>query len=175
MKQLQFVLPLAVRPAAPFRQRGRQGARLRYVQPSPRVLPKRVREPAEVLWVDLERSPEDAWYAVEDLWLRLAQRLPVHTALDGTRWQVAVIGGGACPDREVRTLLSAALDPARYEWRLDGLRGSFALSIVRDGDDLLVTIPSLSSIARWPGGSDVGWQLAGLLTRLRNRSAGGAR
>lgn len=175
MKQLHLVPPLAVRrPAAAIGCRSRQGRRLRRAPPSPRVVPTRVPQRAEVLWIDSEQSPEDSWYAIEDLWLRLAQQFAIHAELDGTRWQVTAVGALALADGEAQALLCATLDPATYGWRVGTLQGSFALSIACDGDDLLVTMPSLSSIARWPGGEDLGWQLASFLSRLRSRSIGGA-
>lgn len=173
MKQLHLLAPAAFRrPAPTVMYRGRQGRRLHRTHPAPRVPPPH--QQTEVLWVESERSPEDAWYATEDLWLRLAQQLPMNAQRDGTRWQIVIAGARACCDGKAQVLLNAALDPATYGWRVEGQHGSFALWIAYEGEDLVVAMPSLSSIARWPGGEDLGWQLASLLARLCSRAIEGA-
>jgi hypothetical protein len=60
-----------------------------------------------------------------------------------------------------------ALDTQVFTWRLHGQRGAFVKLIAYEGDDLVFTVSTLATIERWPHAQDVGWQVRGLLGRLR--------
>jgi hypothetical protein len=122
-----------------------------------------------VLHGDPEQTPQDAWYSVEDLWLRLAGLLPARAEIDGTTWRFIVSGVREALDREIEQLRIVALNVRTYGWQLDGQRGSFIRSIDFEADDLIFTVASISTIVRWPQGDDLGWQVKGFFARLRTR------
>ncbi len=73
---------------------------------------------AEVLFEDLERSPQDMWFAVEDLWLRLATWLP--TRVDGRdgHWQSRLSGFRHADPQAWADLRMQALNVDTFAWRL---------------------------------------------------------
>lgn len=119
------------------------------------------------VWHELQLSPQDAWYAVEDLWLRLASRLPVHAEIDGAGWRLVVGGLSQAVHGEAADLRVAALAATTYGWQLEGQRGSFVRSIAFEGDDLVLAVTSIPILTRWPQGDDLGWQVKGFFARLR--------
>jgi hypothetical protein len=121
----------------------------------------------QVLWADPEQSPQDRWYAIEDLLLRLAARLPVHAVLVDGQWQFTLAGILEHEDDEVRSLAAVATDTATFAWRSDGQRGCFAQAVLREGSDLVIVLASVATIARWPLGADLGWQVTALMSRPR--------
>ncbi len=124
---------------------------------------------AQVDLVDPEQTPQDVWYGVEDLWLRLAVELPVRAEADGPLWRVVVCGFRHARDGRMRELRLRALDTDVFTWRLEGRRGAFVQLIAYEGDDLVFTVATMAAIERWPQGQDVGWQVRGLLARLRSQ------
>ena len=122
-----------------------------------------------VLHDDPERTPQDVWCDIEDLWLRIARLLPTRTEVGGTTWRFAVSGMRETLHPEIGHLSVAALNVRTYRWQLDGQRGSFVRSIDFEGNDLIFTTASISTIARWPQGDDLGWQVKAFFARLRTR------
>lgn len=117
--------------------------------------------------VDPDRSPLEVWYAVEDLWLRLAAGLPVHVDTVGPAWRLVIQGFRQAHAGRMQDLRPPALDADLFTWRLDGRRGAFVQAIAYDGDDLVFCVTAPTTIERWPQGEDLGWQVRGLLDRLR--------
>lgn len=135
--------------------------------PSAPLRPLLVDQP-EIVWVEVDQSPQDVWYGVEDLWLGLAGELPVRAEADGPLWRVVVQGFRHARDARMQELRSRALDTDVFTWRLNGQRGAFVKLIAYEGDDLVFTVTTLATIERWPQAQDVGWQVRGLLARLRS-------
>ncbi|MCK6376523.1 MAG: GIY-YIG nuclease family protein [Zoogloea sp.] len=123
--------------------------------------------------IEPDQTPQEVWYAVEDLWLRLAQEMPVHTECDGPTWRVTVRRFRHAFRWDTADLRRRALDIDSFAWRTDGQNGSFVRLIAYEGDDLVYTVATLSSVVRWPQGEDVGWQVRALLGRLRSHDAEG--
>lgn len=134
--------------------------------PTSALRPLLIDEP-EVVVVDPDQSPQDVWFGVEDLWLRLATELPVRAESVGQAWRVVVSNFRHARDGRMQELRLRALDADVFTWRLEGRRGAFVQLIGYEGDDLVFTVASLATIERWPQGQDVGWQVRGLLGRLR--------
>lgn len=161
----------AVRAATPIDRQARpRGPRPRTRRPAPRLRPPATDLQPAVLWAAADRSPQDTWYAVEDLLLRLAVRLPVQVHFGDGRWTVTVVGAIECGDAEDHTLVTAACDGASFRWFVGEQRGSFVQAISRADADLTLSMTSAASMAAWPWGEDLGWQLTSLMTRLRTRS-----
>jgi hypothetical protein len=135
-------------------------------RPSAPLRPLLIDQP-EIVWVEVDQSPQDVWYGVEDLWLRLAAELPVRAEADGPLWRVVVQGFRHARDDRMQELRFRALDTQVFTWRLHGQRGAFVKLIAYEGDDLVFTVSTLATIERWPHAQDVGWQVRGLLGRLR--------
>ena len=135
-------------------------------KPSAPLRPLLIDEP-ELAWVDVDRSPQDVWYGVEDLWLQLAAELPVRAEAQGAQWRVVVKGFRHAREGQMHELRRSALDTDIFTWRSDGKRDAFVKLIAYEGDDLVFTMATMATIERWPQGQDVCWQVQGLLARLR--------
>lgn len=176
MKQMSFRGPMAASPATPMgvavcTRRGlRPLARLKRRLVHAAAPKHQASMPSRVLWAEAEQSPQDTWAAIEDLWLRLAQHLPVRVEVDRPGWRIVVCGLRLIEDVQRAELCRAALDPGRYAWRWEGRSGAFVQLIVWTGDDLTFTVTSITTVVRWPQGEDLGWQVKGLLLQLRSRS-----
>jgi hypothetical protein len=134
--------------------------------PATALRPLLIDEP-EVVIIDPDESPQEVWYAVEDLWLRLAAELPVHAESVGAGWRIVVKGFRHSREGRMQELRTRALDADVFTWRLEGRRGAFVQLIEYEGNDLVFTVAPLATVERWPQGQDVGWQVRGLLGRLR--------
>lgn len=121
-------------------------------------------------WTDPAQGPQDRWYAIEDLLLRLASRLPVHALLAEGHWRITLAGIQVHEDSEVRVLAAVAADKSTFTWRSACQRGCFARSIFIDGSDVEIALASLASMARWPQGVDIAWQVTAFMSRLRAQS-----
>jgi hypothetical protein len=122
----------------------------------------------EIVWAEVDQSPQDVWYGVEDLWLRLAAELPVRAEADGPLWRVVVQGFRHARDGRMPELRCRALDTEVFTWRVNGQCGAFVRLIAYEADDLVFTVSPLSAMERWPQAQGVGWQVRGLLARLRS-------
>jgi len=124
---------------------------------------------AVTLWCDEERSPQDTWYDIEDLWLRLARQSSIRAEVVGAAWCLVVAGLRPAAHEEIAHLRAVALNATTYRWQLDGQRGNFVRSIAIEGDDLVLTVTSILTITRWPQGDDLGWQVKEFFAWLRGR------
>jgi hypothetical protein len=118
-------------------------------------------------FVETDRSPQDVWFEVEDLWLRMAAVLPVRAEDRGGSCTLRFDGFRHAFGGEMAELRARALDVDRFSWRLEGERGSFVRLIAYEGDALVFTVTSIPTIVCWPQGDDLGWQVKGLVARMR--------
>ena len=116
------------------------------------------------VWVDT--GPQDTWWALEDLWSRLAMHCPVRVEREGDTHHVVIEGFKRAGEGAVAALRSVVMDAATYRWRAAGRCGDFVRSIEYRGDDLVCTLAGLRLIESWPDGPDLVWQVEGFLLRL---------
>ena len=121
--------------------------------------------------VSVDTAPQDTWWALEDLWSRLAMHCPVRVEREGDTHHVVLEGFKRASDGPVAALQRVVMDAVTYRWRAGGGRGDFVRSIEYRGDDLVCTLAGLRLIESWPDGPDLVWQVKGLLLRL-GRSTG---
>jgi hypothetical protein len=108
----------------------------------------------------------DTWFALEDLWLRLAACRQVVVEREDGELRLVV--------REFKDALSGTAGELRgrvhdlttYRWHQDGHGGSFMQLMHNRGKDLVCTLTPTSVIGRWPEGADLVWQFNHLLARL---------
>ena len=103
----------------------------------------------------VDRSAQDTWYAVEDLWTRLSVAFRVSAAQREGCWHVTVLAARHAAMHGNSELLRAATDPGLFAWRDEGRQGSFVREIHFDGGDLHMRLASMDQICRWPQGDDL--------------------
>lgn len=121
----------------------------------------------------VERSAQDTWYAVEDLWTRMSAAFRLSSAQRDGCWHISV---QACRHATIPgdgELLRAATDPGLFAWLDEGRHGSFVREICFDGDELCIRLASMDQICRWPQGDDLGWQVVSLMSRWRGQQLSG--
>jgi hypothetical protein len=126
--------------------------------------------------VDAEREPDgfsatapiDTWWAIEDLWTRLAACMAISVDNAGDAFRV-VLPRFRCAG-DALGLRMAVLDLDTYRWATPDGAGSFVSLLEYAGDDLVLQMPTLRQIERWPDGADLVWQVKGFLLRLRRMS-----
>ncbi len=116
--------------------------------------------------VSVETGPQDTWWRVEDLLLRLGLQFAV-TVAGGDCPHVTVHGFRGLDTQRAGHLRSAALDADSYQCWRDGRPLSFVQFIRTEGDDLVLEFKPLHVFERWEGGLDLAWQVKGFLARLR--------
>lgn len=124
-------------------------------------------ELAAVIFSKDDRLPQNVWFDVEDLWLRIAAVLPMRVVDLGGSWQLWFMNFRHARDPEFTELRQRALDVDTFTWHLADERGEFVRLIAYEGDALVFTVTPISSIVRWPQGDDLGWQVKGLISRMR--------
>ncbi len=168
MKQLNlWARKTPPRPAGAAQARTGRGQAFRRHQPVPRLRYVPADRAVQVLWADPEQSPQDKWYAIEDLLLRVAARRPVHAVLVDDHWHITLAGILEQVDDEVRSLAAIATDKETFVWRSEGQRGCFAQAVLSEGSGLVIVLSSVATIARWPLGVDLAWQVTALMSKLR--------
>lgn len=116
-----------------------------------------------------ERSAQDAWYAIEDLFTRLSAAFKLNAALGEGCWHLTVRAcRHAAMDGEDE-LLRAATDPGLFAWSDERRKDSFFREVHFDGDDLHMRLASMDQICRWPQGDDLGWQVVSLMSQWRGQ------
>jgi hypothetical protein len=111
-----------------------------------------------------EISPQEVWWALEDLWLRLSA-LGLLTLESGH----AVVVVRSLREAKVSAageLRSIALDAETYQLRQGGRIWSFARTLDYRGQDLVCELTSVAAIARWPDGEGLALQVRGFMARL---------
>ena len=157
----QLALPLAVRALVqmPAKDRAIRVARLISVQAKPPALDA---EP-------IETGPLDTWWALEDLWSRLAMHGHVSVDMRGDVHGVVIHDFRNAWDGPVGDLRSEVMDLGTYRWHTAGRSDEFVKLIDYRGDDLVCTLAMMRLIATWPEGDDLIWQVKGFLLRLRRQ------
>ena len=117
----------------------------------------------------IETGPLDTWWALEDLWSRLATHCPVTVERDGDVHQIVIGGFKDLWEGPVGALRAPVMDCATYPWHAADRADDFVRLIAYRGSDLVCTMTSLRCIERWPEGADLVWQVKGFLLRLERR------
>jgi hypothetical protein len=157
----QLALPLALRALAqmPATDRTDRSARLIPVQAdSPAFDP-----------VSIETGPVDTWWALEDLWSRLAMHGCVSVEMRGDAHELVIHEFRHAWDGPIGALRREVMNLDTYRWHADGRRSEFVKFIDYRGDDLVCTLASMRLIETWPEGGDLIWQVKGFLLRLQRQ------
>jgi hypothetical protein len=123
--------------------------------------------------LDAVPTPQEVWWALEDLWLRLAELglIAVEQGRDGV---LIVVRGLRQADRS-RTgeLRSVALDAETYQSRCGGRMYAFVRTLSFRDDDLVCELTRAAAVQRWPEGEELASQVRGFVSRLAAISCGG--
>jgi hypothetical protein len=111
-----------------------------------------------------ECDPQELWWALEDLWLRLAQACPI--TVDTREPRITVHGLRRHVAGPLGELRAVALDPQRHRCRCDGHWLSFVRWIGFEGADLVVQLTPPAAVQRWHEGAELAQQMRGSLLRL---------
>ena len=159
----QLALPLALRALAqmPPTERLDRSARLVSVQTKA--------PPADA--VSIETGPLDAWWALEDLWSRLAMHGRISVESQGDSHEVVIHDFRHAWDGPVGAARREVMDLDTYRWHAAGTSNEFVKFIDYRRDDLVCTLASMRLIETWPEGGDLIWQVKGFLLRLQRQSS----
>jgi hypothetical protein len=117
-------------------------------------------------------APIDTWWAIEDLWTRLASFMPMR--VDNERDVFRVVLPRFRGTGDALGLRMAVLDLDTYRWATPDGAGSFVRFIDYDANDLVLQMPSIRQIERWPDSDDLVWQVKGFLLRLKRMAQASA-
>lgn len=112
------------------------------------------------------RTPQDAWWTLEDLLLRASQILPVEAKFSGETWTLALGCFRGAWDGEMAEIRPRLVDLETYAWKLDSGSGSFIQLLQYVGDTLQLSFTARSLIQRWPEGQNIELQLRALGLRF---------
>jgi hypothetical protein len=150
-------MALSMLSQVPLDERSRQRARL---------VPLQLETPLAKA-VSIKTSAQDAWWALEDLWLRVAMHCPIEVERDGDVHRVVIVGFRRAWDGPMASLRHAVMNADTYRWEAAGRHNEFVKLIDYRADDLVCTLATLRQIGSWPDGTDLVWQVKGFLLRLR--------
>lgn len=158
----QLALPLALRTLTqmPATDRTDRLARLISVQAESPAMDA----------VSIETGPVDTWWALEDLWSRLAMHGRVSVEMRGEAHDLVIHDFRHAWDGPIGALRREVMDLNTYRWHAAGTRNEFVKLIDYRGDDLVCTLASMRLIEAWPEGGDLIWQIKGFLLRLQRQS-----
>jgi T5orf172 domain len=111
----------------------------------------------------MPESALDAWYRVEDLWLRLARVLPLALHADREQRHLHWIGLRRLTDVGHLFLRSHVVDIETYGWRERDGRRSLVTLMDWEGDDLVLELVPSRTLKRWAEGDIVDQWLGGFL------------
>ena len=141
---------------------------------------KRTDRPARVLpltmppppadGVSIETGPQDAWWALEDLWSRLAMLIPMTVETEGDVHRVILHRFKQESEGPVGALRMDVMKDDTYQCRSKGKLLSFVSRIEYRGEDLVCTLRSLKTFERWAEGPDLVWQVKWFLPRLQRQA-----
>jgi T5orf172 domain len=115
------------------------------------------------LAVPLPSSALDTWYRVEDLWLRMANVLPLALEPELEQRRLYWVGLRRMNGPDSFLLRSHALDANTYGWHEQGCRRSLVTLMDWESDDLLLHLMPSRQLQRWPEGDVVDQLLAAFL------------
>lgn len=110
-------------------------------------------------------TPLETWWALEDLWIRLARAGHLSVA-DADHLQLP----GFRTAHVATDLRDAVFDTERYGWQQGLDRGSFVRTLAYEGDDLICSLTPTDAMRRWPDGPTLEVLRIALLARLRRWS-----
>jgi len=164
------------------RHHPRNRTHIRICCPSRRFLVEQESPEAQLVAANIWQTsitPLDAWWAIEDLWCRIAQYLAVEVRSDESGDQQLIFHGFRhWTGREARELRYCLLDTERYGWHVDdsegcragqGARGSLVRMLDYEGDSLKVTLTPYRQIERAPQGTEVSFFIRAYLLELQIR------
>jgi hypothetical protein len=108
----------------------------------------------------------ETWFALEDLWLRLAACRQVVVEREDGELRLVVREFKDAMSGTAGELRGRVHDLTTYRWHQDGHGGSFVQLIDNRGKDLVCVLTPTSVIGRWPEGADLVWQFNHLLARF---------
>lgn len=114
-----------------------------------------------------EITPEEVFWQVEDVWLRLAACVPVSVETDPLYEDQSTLrfkGLVACRVEEL--LEKAVLDPGLYRWRVGGRAGTFVEAVDVEDDDVLLRLTPMREIRRWEDGATHVWRVMGVVRQM---------
>jgi hypothetical protein len=120
-----------------------------------------------------EPTPQEVWWALEDLWLRLAARNLI--AIENNNGWTIVMRRMRDAPNEADELRALVLDVQTYQSYVAGRRHSFVRTLAFRGEDLVCEFQDFNVIARWPEGEGLVWQVRGFLARLTALGCASAR
>lgn len=112
-------------------------------------------------------SCEEVWWALEDLWLRLAACCAVSVEVQGDVYQLVLGGFRYANSGAVGALRPRVFDVETYTWRWASQRGEFVRLLEYRNDDLVCTLTPFRRIGAWAEGADLVCQVRALLVRLQ--------
>lgn len=114
-------------------------------------------------------EPRDAWWRLEDLFLRIAAIAAVSVHVDGDNVRIVVHGIARLREPRLDELRRAVRNLRTYAWQTDGARGSYVRTVERHGSDLVCTLVSRVQIERWPEGEQLYCEVQRFLIGLGRR------
>ena len=133
-----------------------------------RLIPVQAESPA-LDAVSIETGPVDTWWALEDLWSRLAMHGRVSVDMRGDAHELVIHDFRHAWDGPVGALRGEVMDLGTYRWHAAGAHNEFVKLIDYRGDDLVCTLATMRLIQSWPEGDDLIWQVKGFLLRLQRQ------
>jgi hypothetical protein len=120
-------------------------------------------EPPENFGALRHESALDAWYRVEDLWLRLERLLPLALHEEREQRRLHWIGLKRLVDVGHLVLRSRVIDIDTYGWREPQGRRTLVTLIDWEGDDLVLELMPARTLRRWDEGDQVDQLMAGFI------------
>jgi hypothetical protein len=117
-----------------------------------------------------DSDQQDTWIAIEDAWLRLATRCPVHLIRHSQCETTELVFAGFKDDSQNGSdpaLRDCVRNIDSYCWQKGERRGRFVNFIENHETDLVLQVTPLKQIKRWPDGERTAWQVESFLLRLQ--------
>ena len=115
-------------------------------------------------------DPQDVWWRLEDLFLRIAAFVKVSVQFDAGGARIVLFGIMQLHDPKLKELRRAAQELRTYGWQTEEARGNFVKTLERQGPTLVCTLASPVQIERWPGGEQLCCDVQRFLVELGHRT-----